>query len=81
MMSTCLCLLRPLRRPTVSFSFPSAWCRTVRPESFLRVLQYDPHSPSEARVNVPLQNFPQFSEAFQCKRTAPPDEFQGCVVW
>jgi len=45
------------------------------------VLQYDPHSPSEARVNVPLRNFPQFNEAFQCKRSVPPEEFQGCVVW
>jgi hypothetical protein len=60
---------------------PSAWCRTVRPESLLRVLQYDPHSPSEARVNVPLRNLPPFSEAFQCARASPPEEFQGCVVW
>ena len=30
----------------------------------------DPHSPAEYRTNGPLQNMPQFYEAFGCKEDA-----------
>jgi putative endopeptidase len=52
-----------------------AWARNFReratPESIRRQVRSDVHSPSEARVNVPLSNMPEFQRAFGCK---PGDE-------
>lgn len=59
----------------------SAWCRVMRDEAFLRVLQYDPHSPSEARVNVPLANFKPFRDTFQCPPRVDEAAAQACIVW
>jgi len=61
-------------------AYGQAWCRVMRPESFLRQLQSDPHSPALARVNVPINNFQPFQQAFNC--TKPIDQtFEQCTIW
>lgn len=48
-----------------------AWARNFRqiqtPERLRRQVRSDEHSPSAARVNVPLSNMPEFQRAFGCK--------------
>jgi putative endopeptidase len=48
-------------------SFAQNWRRNTRPESVRLMLQGDPHSPPRFRVNGPVSNMPEFSQAFQCK--------------
>lgn len=52
-----------------------AWARNFRqvqtPERLRRQVRSDEHSPSMARVNVPLANMPEFQRAFGC---TPADE-------
>jgi endothelin-converting enzyme len=62
-------------------AYAQSWCRYVRPSAFLRALESDPHSPSEARVNVPLSNSRTFREAFGCAITPEQEKFAHCVVW
>ena len=48
-----------------------AWARNFREratqETIRRQVRSDVHSPSEARVNVPFSNMPEFHRAFGCK--------------
>jgi predicted metalloendopeptidase len=58
-----------------------AWCTNARPEiAKMRVLT-DPHSPPMFRVNGPLSNLPEFSEAFSCKAGTPMHPQTACHVW
>jgi len=43
-------------------------------------LMHDPHSPSEARVNVPLMNFRPWRQAFRCPKQFH-DPYAQCTVW
>ncbi len=55
----------------------------TRPEQQKLMVQTDPHPVAKYRVIGPLSNFPEFSEAFQCKADSamvrPPDK--RCEVW
>jgi putative endopeptidase len=42
-----------------------------RPEQLRLMVQTDPHSPNEFRVNGPLSNMPEFAQAFGCKPGDP----------
>jgi len=44
-----------------------AWAENDRAEYSRLLVQSDPHSLSEFRVNGPLSNMPQFAAAFVCK--------------
>lgn len=60
-------------------AYASDWCQISTVENAKQLLADDPHSPAEARVNVPLSNFPAFSEAFNCpvgSRMNPPEKCQ-----
>ena len=68
--------LRGKPRPIIDGFTPEqrfflAWARNFReratPEQIRRQVRSDEHSPSEARVNVPFSNMPEFHRAFGCK--------------
>jgi putative endopeptidase len=62
-------------------SFGQAWC-TVSADQTVRVrVQTDPHSPPRFRINGPVVNLPEFSEAFQCPAGAPMHPTETCEVW
>ncbi|SHL46827.1 M13 family metallopeptidase [Hymenobacter psychrotolerans] len=51
-------------------SWAQVWRTNARPEYLRQQVMTDPHSPAEFRTNGPLQNMPQFYEAFGCKEDA-----------
>ena len=59
------------------------WCRNVRPEQARLLVQTDPHSPGQWRVNGPLSNLPEFKKAFDCPDDAPMvrPPADACAVW
>jgi putative endopeptidase len=59
------------------------WCRNTRPEQARVLVQTDPHSPGQWRVNGPLGNLPEFREAFECPVDAPMvrSPADACSVW
>ena len=59
------------------------WCRNVRPEQARLLVQTDPHSPAQWRVNGPLSNLPEFKEAFDCPADSPMlrPAADTCTVW
>ncbi len=44
-----------------------AWRQKIREQALLTRIRTDPHSPPYWRVNAPLTNLPEFSQAFGCK--------------
>ena len=58
-----------------------AWCGLMRPDAERLLVQTNPHSPPKFRVNGPLQNTPEFAQAFQCKAGAPMAPVAACTVW
>ncbi|MBC6607256.1 M13 family metallopeptidase [Hymenobacter sp. BT188] len=59
------------------------WRTNARPESLRQQVLTDPHSPGQFRTNGPLQNMPQFYEAFGCKDDAKMvrAETRRAVIW
>jgi putative endopeptidase len=59
------------------------WCRNARPEQARLLVQPDPHSPGQWRVNGPLSNLPEFKEAFDCPADSPMlrPAADTCAVW
>ncbi|MBD2715601.1 M13 family metallopeptidase [Microvirga sp. STR05] len=51
-------------------SWAQVWRTNARPEYLRQQVMTDPHSPAMFRTNGPLQNMPQFYEAFGCKEDA-----------
>ena len=57
--------LTPAQRFFVSWA--TVWHSNVRPEMMRQLIQVDPHAPDMYRTIGPLQNMPEFFEAFGCK--------------
>lgn len=62
-------------------STATAWCTNTRTEELKNILQYDAHSPSRYRVNLPMGNFEEFSRAFNCPDGSRMNVSQKCVLW
>lgn len=64
-------------------SYAQTWCGVTKPETAIRQVLMDPHSPMRFRVNGVLVNQPGFAKAFNCplgsKMNANPSE--RCSVW
>uniref|UniRef100_A0A224Y3M3 Gluzincin n=1 Tax=Rhipicephalus zambeziensis TaxID=60191 RepID=A0A224Y3M3_9ACAR len=58
-----------------------AWCSAARPEYLKILIQYDPHSPSQYRVNIPMSNMPAFSETFKCRANSTMNGQNRCRLW
>lgn len=57
------------------------WCTEVAPEFFRLLVQTDPHSPSQFRVNGTVINHPAFGPAFSCAAGTPMNPKEKCEVW
>ncbi|KAG0233984.1 hypothetical protein BGW42_006965 [Actinomortierella wolfii] len=56
-------------------------CNKIVPAYELILLQMEPHSPPRWRVNGPLQNMPEFANAFKCASGSPMNPTNRCAVW
>ncbi|KAG2462924.1 neprilysin-like [Polypterus senegalus] len=62
-------------------NFAQVWCGTYRPEYAVNSIKTDVHSPGKFRVLGSLQNFPEFAEAFSCKKNDKMVPERKCRVW
>ncbi|TMS35934.1 hypothetical protein L596_003221 [Steinernema carpocapsae] len=62
-------------------AFANMFCEVVKPGSMDQVLNTDSHSLGPYRVNVPLQNFPEFSKTFKCPIGSPMNPYEKCKLW
>uniref|UniRef100_A0A0N5CA17 Peptidase_M13 domain-containing protein n=1 Tax=Strongyloides papillosus TaxID=174720 RepID=A0A0N5CA17_STREA len=62
-------------------AYANTWCEIVKKENINYILDSDSHSLGEYRVNVPLQNFPEFSTAFNCPIGSKMNPFKKCNLW
>lgn len=58
-----------------------SWCEKRRPELARLLINVDPHSPAEFRVNGPLSNLSEFAAAWKCPSTAKMVRKNQCQVW
>ncbi|KAH7935414.1 hypothetical protein HPB52_007436 [Rhipicephalus sanguineus] len=56
-----------------------AWCSLARPEYIKLLVQYDPHSPAQYRINVPMSNLEAFSETFNCPANSTMNRKDRCT--
>jgi endothelin-converting enzyme/putative endopeptidase len=56
-------------------------CANWRPEFTRMIVQTDPHSPDQFRVNGAIVNQPGFAAAFGCKKGSPMVPVNSCRVW
>uniref|UniRef100_A0A224Y624 Gluzincin n=1 Tax=Rhipicephalus zambeziensis TaxID=60191 RepID=A0A224Y624_9ACAR len=57
------------------------WCSQMRKEAKQHLIQYDPHSPEDLRVNIPMQNMKEFSTVFNCPANSTMNASNRCVLW
>uniref|UniRef100_A0AC35U5P2 Peptidase_M13 domain-containing protein n=1 Tax=Rhabditophanes sp. KR3021 TaxID=114890 RepID=A0AC35U5P2_9BILA len=62
-------------------AYANTWCEVTRKESINYILDTDSHSLGEYRVNVPLQNYPQFATIFKCPVGSPMNPYKKCQIW
>lgn len=62
-------------------SYAQTWCGSSTPAAAKESLLTDPHSPARARVNGPISNSKEFSDAFQCKTDSLMNPARKCKVW
>ena len=58
-----------------------SWCEKRRPEYARLLVNVDPHSPPEFRVNGPLSNLPDFAAAWKCQKTDKMIRQNQCTIW
>ncbi|CAN8004615.1 unnamed protein product [Ixodes hexagonus] len=56
------------------------WCSTSTSSGLRYRVLYGQHSPTRYRVNVPMSNLMEFSEAFGCKTTSPMYAKKRCTM-
>ncbi|KAL3208756.1 hypothetical protein MRX96_052472 [Rhipicephalus microplus] len=59
------------------------WCNKAR-EGYLReLIQYDPHSPNQYRINIPMGNLEAFSRVFKCSESSKMyrQKKDRCLLW
>ncbi|KAM6961466.1 neprilysin-like [Aplochiton taeniatus] len=62
-------------------NFAQVWCGTHRPEQAVNSIKVDVHSPGTFRVLASLQNFPEFSKVFSCRKDSYMVPANTCQVW
>jgi hypothetical protein len=62
-------------------AYGQSWCEAYGPDAAHSLLQYDPHAPAKARVNVTLSNFGRFAEAFSCTAAGPMVAVNAGEIW
>uniref|UniRef100_A0A1I8F0B1 Peptidase family M13 containing protein n=1 Tax=Wuchereria bancrofti TaxID=6293 RepID=A0A1I8F0B1_WUCBA len=62
-------------------AYANNWCSLIRPKHYLQIIMADVHAPSKYRAIIPLQNRPEFSEAFHCPKGSPMNPVKKCSIW
>ncbi|KAK6734723.1 hypothetical protein RB195_018113 [Necator americanus] len=62
-------------------AYANTWCEAIKSSSINYIMDTDVHALGMFRVNVPLQNFPPFSEAFHCPVGSPMNPYEKCRIW
>ncbi|CAN7985792.1 unnamed protein product, partial [Ixodes hexagonus] len=62
-------------------AFATMFCDLKRTRALKMQLTHGPFSPANYRVNLPLMNFPKFSEAFDCGPGDGMTVEESCKVW
>ncbi|CEF59415.1 Phosphate-regulating neutral endopeptidase [Strongyloides ratti] len=62
-------------------SYAQTWCGKAKPQSVIRQILGDPHSPMRFRVNGVMVNQPDFANAFQCPIGSKMNPGKRCEVW
>ncbi len=62
-------------------AYGTAWCDQIRPEALRTLIQTNPHSMPQLRVNNVVSNMPEFQKAFSCKAGQPMVHATRCRVW
>jgi predicted metalloendopeptidase len=62
-------------------SFGQIWCENDREEVLRMLVQTDPHTPPQFRVNGVVVNMPEFQKAFACQPGQPMAPEHACRVW
>lgn len=59
------------------------WCNLSRDKLLKYLIQYDPHSPSRYRINIPMKNTKAFSSTFGCRPHSAMhvDPKTRCTLW
>jgi len=63
--------------------FAQVWGQNMATEEARRRALTDPHAPGPARVNLTVQNMPEFADAWNCPKTAKLVRTEGerCTIW
>ncbi|KAK6114666.1 Peptidase M13 family protein [Brugia pahangi] len=62
-------------------SFAQVWCGHQTKEAQIKQVLTNEHSPAKYRVNGPLSNLPEFSQAFNCSFGSLLNPQKRCSVW
>src|SRR6185436_17703296 len=61
--------------------FAQVWGQNMSAEEARRRALTDPHAPGPARVNLTVQNMPEFQDAWNCPPGARMTREKGCAIW
>jgi predicted metalloendopeptidase len=62
-------------------AYGQTWCSLSDPKAIMVRIRSDPHSPSRARVEGPVQNTKEFSDVMKCKKGTKMNPEKKCVIW
>lgn len=62
-------------------SYAMTFCANIPQWKLVRQVQNNLHSVPELRVNIPVGNMPEFSQAFQCKSNSYEASVKKCYIW
>ena len=62
-------------------AYGEAWCGSWSDPALRMLVQTNPHSPNQFRVNGVLRNLPEFQQVFQCKTGSAMAPEKRCRVW
>ncbi|XP_055382461.1 neprilysin-4-like, partial [Condylostylus longicornis] len=71
--------LSPLQLFFVAFA--QSWCEHIRPEAIENRLETDTHPPGKFRIIGTLQNFEEFSNAYECPLNTTMNPIKKCKLW
>ncbi len=61
--------------------FAQVWGQNMAPEEARRRALTDPHAPGPARVNMTVQNMPEFEDAWNCPKDSKMVRSTRCDIW
>ncbi|KAK6179529.1 hypothetical protein SNE40_011862 [Patella caerulea] len=62
-------------------NYAQSWCSNMRQQSSINQILTGTHSPDQFRIIGPLQNSPDFAEAFNCPTSSYMNPAKKCNVW